>query len=242
MDNKYYNMTLENVVELLTNTLNLTSVFYDIFLNPKPMFVTLEQYDDNNQLVEVTIPNRAQDRIISKIGKGNPEGSVEAPAGTMYIDSETSEVYMKVSGDDTSGWILLITENDISKVIDEYLKSKGFITAQYLVDNGYVTREDKATSTEAGVVRYDDLSITENDEGKIQTVGVIDQTNNVNRLWVGLKEEFDTITEKDINTIYIITDDSDDAGEDVNLVVEESTNTETSDSSDNESDDTITGD
>ena len=35
---------IENVVELLTNTVNMTSKFYDIFLNPEPMDVTLEQY------------------------------------------------------------------------------------------------------------------------------------------------------------------------------------------------------
>ena len=55
----------QNLVELLTNSTNMTSVFYDVFLNPTPMDVTLQQYDSNNELITVTIPNRAKDRKIA---------------------------------------------------------------------------------------------------------------------------------------------------------------------------------
>lgn len=198
---------LSNVVELLTNTLNMTSVFYDIFLNPNPMDVELEQYDDNNELIKVVIPNRAKDRILSKIGAGNPEGVVIAPVGTMYIDSTTSKIYVKVSGNDAFGWISLITNDDIVNIIRNYLIDNNFVTVGYLEEHEYVTRKDKAQPDRAGVVTYDNLSIKENDGGQLQTVGVIDQLNSVNRLWIGLQEEFDAITEKDQNTFYVVTDD-----------------------------------
>ena len=74
---------LENVVELLTNTVNMTAKFYDIFLNPTPMDIELEQYNDQNELVTVVFPNRAKDRILTKFGEGSPEGIVAAAMGTM---------------------------------------------------------------------------------------------------------------------------------------------------------------
>ena len=203
-------LILENVVELLTNTLNMTSVFYDIFLNPEPMDVTLEQYNNDNELVKVTIPNRAKDKILSRIGEGNPEGTVIAPIGTMYIDALTSRIYIKVSGTDALGWVPIITEDDIFEIVRDFLEDNDYINAQYLVDHGYVTVRDIATPSKAGVVMYDNTSITKNTGNQIQTVGVIDQNNRVNKLWVGLKQSFDNITYKDANTIYIITDDADD--------------------------------
>ena len=198
---------LSNLCELLTNTVNMTSVFYDVFLNPNPMDVTLEQYDDNNELIKVTIPNRAKDKILSKIGEGNPEGEVTAPAGTMYIDALTSRIYVKVSGDDAFGWVPLITSDDIIEILWDYLLDNDFVTVGYLVEHEYVTRSDRATPAKAGVITYDNLSIKENDEAQLQTVGVIDQSNNVNKLWVGIKEEYDAITEKDPDTFYVVTDD-----------------------------------
>ena len=90
----------ENLAELLTNTVNLTSVFYDIFLNPEPMDVNIQMFDDNNQLITVTIPNRAKDRITPYVGEGSPEGVVSAPIGTTYVDTSTSTIYYKVSGED----------------------------------------------------------------------------------------------------------------------------------------------
>ena len=214
LDDINNNVVLENLTELLVNTVNMTSVFYDIFLNPNPMDVELEQYDDNNELITVVIPNRAKDRILSKVGEGSPEGVEIAPIGTMYIDSLTSRIYVKVSGSDAYGWLPLITEDDIIDIVRDYLIDNDFINAQYLIDNGYVTRSDRAVPSQAGVVTYDNISITENAEYQLQAIGVIDQSNKVNKLWVGLLEDFEGITQKDQNTIYIITDDSDDADED----------------------------
>lgn len=80
------NVVAENLAELLTNSVNMTQVYYDLFFNPEPMDITLYQYDDDNKLVEVVIPNRAKDKIrleeiaaeiatkISNTEKGQPDG------------------------------------------------------------------------------------------------------------------------------------------------------------------------
>lgn len=90
----------------------------------------------------------------------------------------------------------------------------------HLITNGYVTAGDKTivydentlyvTPTEEtvkGDVDIDDLSITKNDGGQIQTVGIIDQkTKKVNKEWTGTQAEYDALIEKDLDTIYYITD------------------------------------
>ena len=57
------NVVAENLAELLTNSVNMTQVYYDLFFNPEPMDITLYQYDGDNRLVAVVIPNRAKDKI-----------------------------------------------------------------------------------------------------------------------------------------------------------------------------------
>lgn len=66
------NTVIENLNELLTNSVNLTDKYYDLFINPEPMMVDLELFNEDNELVVVTVPNRAQDReafgaIIDKV-------------------------------------------------------------------------------------------------------------------------------------------------------------------------------
>ena len=52
--------TVENLSELLTKAINLADIYYDLFINPEQMDVTIQYYDSNGQLVEVEVPNRAK--------------------------------------------------------------------------------------------------------------------------------------------------------------------------------------
>ena len=56
-----WNTVVENLNELLTNSVNLTNKYYDLFINPEPMMVTLELMDEDNTIQEVVVPNRAKD-------------------------------------------------------------------------------------------------------------------------------------------------------------------------------------
>lgn len=134
----------ENLAELLTNTVDMASVFYDIFLNPNPMIVHLKAFDDDNRLIEVSIPNRAMDRITPYTGEGSPEGKVEAPIGSVYVDTMSSTVYYKVSGDanDPFGWNAVISQSLMETFIRTYLEARGYITTSslrtYLITHEYV--------------------------------------------------------------------------------------------------------
>ena len=152
----------ENLTELLTNTVDMAAVFYDIFLNPQPMDVNLQMYDDNNQLVTVTIPNRAKDRVVPYTGEGSPEGVVEAPVGATYVDTATSTVYYKVSGSDKYGWNAVISQSLMEPYIRTYLEAHGYLTTSYLnsylVDHEYVDIPGLSTYlNENGYIRSSDL-------------------------------------------------------------------------------------
>ena len=198
---------LENVVELLTNTVNMTAKFYDIFLNPTPMDIELEQYNDQNELVTVVFPNRAKDRILTKFGEGSPEGIVAAAMGTMYIDIANSEVYIKVNGDDEYGWIPVSSEENIIPIIRKYLIDNGYVTVDYLIEHGYITVNDHATPSRYGVVKYDNNTIVENVDSQLSVAGLADQSNTIRKIWVGLLEDYNALESKDSDTFYIITND-----------------------------------
>jgi hypothetical protein len=59
-----------------------------------------------------------------------------------------------------------------------------------------------------GVSNIDNLTITENANEEIQTVGVIDSNNTTNaiKIWTGTKALYDAIVTKDANTEYLCTD------------------------------------
>lgn len=69
-----------------------------------------------------------------------------------------------------------------------------------------------AKSKSSGTSNYadiDNLTITENENGEIQAVGVLNDKDKETlvKLWTGTKAEYDAIEEKDDATLYNITDD-----------------------------------
>ncbi len=283
---------IENITELLTNSVNITDKFYDIFFNPEPMDVTFEQYNDDNKLVEVTIPNRAKDLKNIKVGSRNPEGQVSAEVGTLYINSSVPQLYIKVEGTNENGWVAIPNQEETISIIRNYLEVNGYATEEYVnnsigngtviftqggvqkgtitmnqngdatiefeapsesggvvVDqtynpistnpqSGYAVAEalgtisdeqivsalgytpydssnpdnfistiPEATATTKGIVKYDNASLILNENEQLKANGVIEQRASVNtKFWVGTEAQYNSITIKDSNTVYIITD------------------------------------
>ena len=110
--------TMEDVVNMLTilftNLNNQNEMYYNMFLNPTPMDIDLERYDENGELVTVTLPNRAKDRIWVYTGTGNPNGVLAARVGSVYLDTANRIMYFKSAGEDSSGWIKLWAENNLN--------------------------------------------------------------------------------------------------------------------------------
>lgn len=137
------NVISENLTELLQNSINMTSVFYDIFLNPEPMDVELKQYDAEHTLVTISLPNRAKDRKIALDGEGSPEGVVEANTGACYVDTLNQVVYFKADNSgEATGWTPVLTQTGVNLAIQTYLANGHYVTTSYLDDNDYTTETD----------------------------------------------------------------------------------------------------
>ena len=138
------NVIIENLTQLLTNTVNMTSVFYDIFLNPEEMDVELKQYNAEGELITISIPNRAKDRRIAIVGEGSPEGVEVANPGAVYVDELNETVYFKATGTEDTGWVVVLTEEGVNTYLRSYLTTNKFMTEdmtqRYLNDNQYTTQ------------------------------------------------------------------------------------------------------
>ena len=96
---------------LFTNLNNLDRTYYDMFINPVPMDIELQRYDENGVLTTVTLANRAKDRILAYSGEGNPNGKQVASTGALYIDTNSKDLYYKASGSDAYDWVLVWSDN-----------------------------------------------------------------------------------------------------------------------------------
>lgn len=77
------------------------------------------------------------------------------------------------------------------------------INDQSLLGSGNITIESGGTAT-----NIDNRTITNNNNNEIQTIGIIDNnTGNVDKMWIGIKQQYDAIQNKDADTFYYITDD-----------------------------------
>ena len=120
--------TMEDIVNLLsilfTNLNNQNELYYDMFLNPEPMDLELERYDENGELVTVTLANRAKDIIRAYTGEGNPNGKITARIGALYIDLVNGSLYYKASGSDSYGWYCVWSQFNL-RANEDYLTPTG---------------------------------------------------------------------------------------------------------------------
>lgn len=120
--------TMEDVAYLLnilyTNLNNLDRVYYDMFINPVPMDIELQRYDEKGELVTVVIPNRAKDIISTYTGLGNPNGKQVADVGALYLDLDSLNMFYKSAGSDSYGWTMLLSSANLVANVD-YLTPTG---------------------------------------------------------------------------------------------------------------------
>ena len=83
--------TMQDVINVLSvvyfNMNEVERVYYDIFINPIPMDVELQRYDDEGVLETILVPNRAKSSFSVLTGSGNPNGVTLGNIGALYIDT-----------------------------------------------------------------------------------------------------------------------------------------------------------
>lgn len=118
---------LAQLTDLLTITDTLVDQYYNIFLNPTPIEeVEIKVYGSSGNIQTINVPNLAYLRQICTIGTGSPEGYVEAPVGSFYLDIQTGQepsLYIKtgelVTPVTNTDWLELSTITDINNAIDQ---------------------------------------------------------------------------------------------------------------------------
>lgn len=120
--------TLQDVINALNivyfNMNEIERIYYDMFINPNPMDITFQRYDDQGALETITLPNRAKDRQNLLTGSGSPEAVVPAGVGTYYLDVLSQNLYFKGSGTDAYGWVEIYTSLNL-RVDEDFLPPDG---------------------------------------------------------------------------------------------------------------------
>lgn len=115
-------ITITEVAEALSrvqiNYSNLAQSWYNIFYNTTPMDVQLEFYDVDGNAHTYIIPNRAKDKTYTTNGElADPNDEISAPIGTIYQSTTTGDVYIKMIGEGTTGWVKMISQSDLDRII-----------------------------------------------------------------------------------------------------------------------------
>lgn len=121
--------TMQDVINVLSvvyfNMNEVERVYYDIFINPIPMDVELQRYDDEGVLETILVPNRAKSSFNVLTGSGNPNGVTLGNIGALYIDTAfTNDLYYKSTGSDAYGWLKVLNGSNFRAGVD-YLTPTG---------------------------------------------------------------------------------------------------------------------
>jgi microcystin-dependent protein len=120
--------TLQDVINVLSvvyfNMNEIERIYYDMFINPVPMDITFQRYNDQGVLENITLPNRAKDHQDTLTGQGAPEGIVSADIGVLYLDTTSQDLYFKSVGTDAYGWLKIFSSLNLVPDTD-FLKPDG---------------------------------------------------------------------------------------------------------------------
>lgn len=114
---------LLDLSELLSNVTDIANSYFNLFINPEPMDVTITAYDKSGILNTYNIPNRAKDRQIS-MGNFNPNDNLASAIGTFYMDNSTRSLYLKTTDlSENTGWKPVIYGGKLQEPL--YINSEG---------------------------------------------------------------------------------------------------------------------
>ena len=101
------NLITENFTEILTNTINIASVFYDMFFKETPDTLSLEQYVYNGTEIElktVQVPNLAsikkdlEESVVSREATETTFGVVKIDNSTIK-KNQSSQIHVPIDND-----------------------------------------------------------------------------------------------------------------------------------------------
>ena len=152
----------ENLSELLTNSVNMVDKYYEIFFDPEPHYVELEQYNSDGNIFKTLVPNRALDRSVALSGNSDPENLVEGVLGSLYVNTVTRDLYIKKTESGINGWVNITPQKieffteqfEVDSTTTEVLLLKQayakenidiYINGKHLEDEDYDLGDDRQT-------------------------------------------------------------------------------------------------
>lgn len=123
----------------------LVRTYYDMFYNNTPMDIDLQLYNDEGELVTITVPNRAKATTISLTFNGSPEGVLEASQGAVVLDRVNKNLWYKADQNGTDGWYMLYSTRNWEEGID-FLAPNG---------SGELLTDLNASSVTSGILRVE---------------------------------------------------------------------------------------
>ena len=204
---------IDMLSELFTNMNNLDKTYYDMFYNQTPMDITLDRYNENGDLEQFVVPNRAKDKDAIIVGNGEPENNVESYIGKLYMDLDTGNLYYKSSGSTeaptATGWKEIYTQANAGDTF-QYSDEKG-------QPNGYASlgADGKVPSSQLPMVTmtYYDLGIDVTIDLILKTTMTYECSNTeltFNNIWSGTDDELGTrvvVLTQDVDATYAIDTD-----------------------------------
>lgn len=113
--------TLEDLIsvvrKLYFNMDKLDATYYNMFINPEPMVIELERYDETGRLTTVYLKNRAAELSPNLTGYGPP--SIPANIGVFYTDLNNGYLYYKTTSTGSDGWEPVYSGNNKGTLIQE---------------------------------------------------------------------------------------------------------------------------
>lgn len=90
---------------LETSYANMTRTYYNMFYNATPMDISLQIYAEDGSLQTITVPNRAKDAQKATFeGSGDPTGKITAPRGSIYLDTNSGNLWYNTNAIGSEGW------------------------------------------------------------------------------------------------------------------------------------------
>ena len=145
-----YEQILTILTQLATNYTNIFDLYYRMFYSDVPEDLAIQLYDDEGNLNNVAVPNRAKDRMYILNGNGDPNGVTSGSKGSIYQDLTNGSIYMNIDGT-VNGWSEVISVSKLQEIVIQGEGSpEGAVTASVgtlYSDTAIGTLYIKTTST-----------------------------------------------------------------------------------------------
>ena len=159
------------LASLETAYAEIARTYYNMFYNPEAMDITLTIYNEDGELEEVTVPNRAKDASDIYTYAGVPEGNKGGTLGSLCFDTVNKTLYFKTDISGTTGWTEVLTADNF-KAGRDYISIDGAGT--FLTDLNASNITNGILRVENGGTGVGDVSLS----GMIKAIPEVRDSNN----------------------------------------------------------------